>query len=186
MDVHPTTTKLIRRALACALIAGSTAAGEDEPLPKPTPRAGTLAAFASTTTLDRSALGGGTGTIVITGDNLAELGRGAVVTQVEHPIAPPPVVRDIATPTAKTRERWRKKVLAKSRSIAKLETGKQAIEAEIDRLARGRLDSRTLDRIERAEARLEQAEAEIRRENVELAKIVRDARKEGAQPGWFR
>jgi len=127
-----------------------------------------------------------TGTIVITTDNLTELGQTGVVTQVRNPIAPPAEVDLGNAPSSKTRAYWRKKVLAQSRVIAKIESRKEEVETEINRIERGRLDSRALDKLEKAETKLKAVETEIRREKQELSRIIRDARKEGAQPGWFR
>jgi hypothetical protein len=128
----------------------------------------------------------GDGPIVITGDNLDELGRNALFSVTSEPVAEPlePDPDNGVDPEA--RERWRSKVLAQSRRIARLEARRAAVEAEIDRLERGRLDARTLDRIERAEAKLRLVDADIAREKTTLSRIVREARKQGAQPGWFR
>ena len=170
----------------CAPITAALSVFAEEPRPTPTPRAGTLAAFAATTSLDRSSVRNETGPIVVTTDNLADLGMAGGVTHVQDPIAPPPEVDLSRAPSAMTRAHWRKKVMAQSRVVAKLEGRSDGVEAEIDRLERGRLDSRTLDKIEKAEAKLKTIEAEIRREEQALSRIIGDARKEGAQPGWFR
>ena len=41
-------------------------------------------------------------------------------------------------------------------------------------------------RLERAESKLRHLDEEISREREELSRIVRDARRRGAEPGWFR
>ena len=151
------------------------------PTPTPTPRPTTLAAYARATVLERTGE-----PIVITGDNLDELGRGARFCVTSEPVSEPlkPVPDTRIDP--KLRARWRSKVLAQSQRIARLEARRAAVEAEIDRLERGRLDARTLDRIERAEAKLRLVDTDLRRERTALSRIVREARKQGAQPGWFR
>lgn len=186
MEIHSFNQLIGHAFILCAITTASLPVFCDEPRPTPTPRAGTLAAFASTTTLDRSLLSTDTGAIVITTNTLAELGQAGVVTEVSDPIAPAPEVELGKTPSAKTRTHWRKKVMAQSRVIAKLETRRAAVENEINRIERGRLDSRSLDKLEKGEAKLKTVETEIRREKQVLSRMIRDARQEGAQPGWFR
>jgi hypothetical protein len=158
----------------------------DDPPPRPTPRPGTLAALARSTELRRSPGADGAAPIVITDDNLASLGGEAVFTVLTTTAAEfqPLQLDDPVDPA--TRASWRKKVHAQSRAIAKLEARRSAIEVEIDRLERGRLDARTLDRIERAEAKLQAVDHDLKREKANLSKLIRAARREGAQPGWFR
>ena len=158
----------------------------EPPSPTPVPRAGTLASLASTRSLARSPEADLSTPIVITDDNLAELADGAVVTMVSSTVAEFSEITVDAEEDPKTRERWRKKVLAQRKVIARAETKRDAVISEIDRLGRGRLDSRTLDRIAKAEVKLRAAEDEIKRAKAELSRIVGEARKEGAQPGWFR
>lgn len=158
----------------------------DEPSPRPTPRPGTLAALAGNTELTRLPGDDRAHPIVITDDNLAALSRGAVITILTTTVAELEPFQATETVDPKTRAAWRKRVLAQRRVIVGLEARRSAIGDEIDRLERGRLNARALDRIERAEARLRLVDAEITREQHELSKLVRAARREGAQPGWFR
>ncbi|HSL18549.1 MAG TPA: hypothetical protein VLB51_11650 [Methylomirabilota bacterium] len=174
-----------RRWIGVAVIVVATSAAAEGPPPAPTPKPGTLAAFASRAELDRSRAAAD-GAIVITDDTLTELGEGAVVTLAGEPAAPLPELTPGPTADPKARSRWRSAVLAQSRKIAGLQARRDAAELELDRLERGSLDARTLDRIEKAEAKLRQIDAEIARERAVLSRIVRDARKDGAQPGWFR
>ena len=157
-----------------------------DPAPSPTPKPGTLAAFARSTQLDRSAADPGSGRIVITTDNLARLGEGAALSETGPPAAEPPAITTDVRPDPTVRSFWRKKVLAQSRNIARLESHRDRVLEEIDRLERGRLDGRALDRIEKAESKLRQVEGDIKREKARLSNLVREARKQGAQPGWFR
>jgi len=187
MDISRLTKLTVTIAAVLGPMAPSWPATADEPRPTATPKAGTLAAYASATSLDRSSFAGGEVTpIVITGDNLSELGEGGVFTEVTTPAAELVRVELPASADAKTRDRWRKKVLAQRAVIERLEDRRTAVESEIRRIERGRLDSRALDRIEKAEARLRTIDAQIRRAMFELSSIVREARKDGAQPGWFR
>ena len=155
------------------------------PTQKPTPKPGTLAALASSTTLSRGQGSAHTGVIVITDDNLTDLGQGAALTVMTSTIAETGSI-DVIEVDRKTREKWRRRVLAQSSVIAQLEEGRDRVRIEIDRLERGRLDGRALDRIAKAETKLKAVEAEIKSAKAQLSRIVRDARKEGAQPGWFR
>jgi hypothetical protein len=186
MDIPRHTTNIFRTAAFFGGLSFSLLSTAEEPLPTPTPRSGTLAAYASVTPLDRTCLVNEMTTVVITGDNLAELGEGAVLTVVAEPAAEFVAV-DLPEPVdSKTRERWRNKVMAQRKVIERLDARRKTVEAEIDRLERGGLDSRTLDRLEKAESKLGRVDSEIRRERLELSRIIRRARKVGAQPGWFR
>ncbi len=158
----------------------------EPPSAAPTPQPGTLASVASTRSLTRGPGADVSTPIIITDDNLAELADGAVVTIVSSTVAEFTEFTVEPEVDPKTRERWRKRVLAQSKVLARAEEKRDAVVTEIDRLGRGRLDSRTLDRIAKAEVKLRAADDEIKRAKAELSKIVRDARKEGAQPGWFR
>jgi hypothetical protein len=109
-----------------------------------------------------------------------------VLSVAGSPLAEPGHPDPDSTVDPKVRQRWRSRVLTQSARIATLEARRADVEAEIDRLERGSLDARTLDRIEKAEAKLARVDADIRREKAELSRMVREARKQGAQPGWFR
>jgi hypothetical protein len=158
----------------------------EPPSPTPTPKPGTLAAIASSRSLNRAPELAGAGILMITDDNLNQLSRGAALTVLTSTIADPAAVEADHPADPKTRENWRKKVLAQGSVIAKLEARRTDIEEELNRLERGKLDGRTLDRIAMAEGKLQTIDAEIRSEKSQLSKIIREARKDGAQPGWFR
>jgi len=158
----------------------------EPPAPIPTPKPGTLAAFAQSRSLNRVSGPDANGNIVITDENLDQLGHDAPLTVMTSTIADPSVVVIDQAVDPRAREKWRRKVLTQSNVIAKLEARRAATEAELNRLERGKLDGRALDRIAKAEIKLRAIDAEIRREKAMLSSIVRDARREGAQPGWFR
>jgi len=171
-------------AVLCA-IRPSVATAAEPPAPTPTPRPGTLAAVATARPLNRAPGTDGSATIVITNDNLEELGDGAALTVITNTIAEAGEIETVEI-DPKTRERWRNKVLAQGKVIARLQARRTAVVHKIDRLERGKLDSRTLDRIATAEAELRAIDLELGREASALGRLVRAARKEGAQPGWFR
>lgn len=154
----------------------------DPPQPTPTPRPGTLAALAKSTSLMRE----GSTPIVITDDNLAELSGGAVVTIMTTAAREPTEPTTVDQIDPKRRGQWRKKVLAQGERITTLQKKRASVEHTINRIESGRFNSGALDRIAKAKAELREIDDTIRHEKRELSKIVREARKEGAQPGWFR
>ena len=158
----------------------------EPPRPRPTPKPGTLAAIASSRSLNRAPELDATAVIVITDDNLDQLGRGAALTLLTLTVVDSSPVESDRPADPKTREKWRKRVLAQSSVIARLEARLVDAEAELNRLERGKLDGRARDRIAKAESKLQTIDKEIRREKAQLSAIIREARKEGAQPGWFR
>lgn len=164
----------------------SIAHSADSPPPTPTPKPGTLAAVAGSRPLQRVPGLSDTGIIVITDDNLSSLGQNAALTSMTSTIAETGVFETHADVDPKTREKWRKKVLAQSSVIARIQARRFDAEAELNRLERGRLDGRALDRIAKAERNLQTIDTEIKSEKKQLSRIIRQARKEGAEPGWFR
>ena len=181
----PRHIRVLVRVIGVVKLAGTAFASADTPpaAPTPPPRSGTLAAYASSITLDR---GPGEDPVLITTDNLRALGEGGFLTTASMPAGEPNKINPSAEVDPKIRERWRRKVLAQGRTIANLQAQRRAAEEKIERIERGRLDSRALDRLTKAETKLRQVDAEIRQQKQELSRIVREARKEGAQPGWFR
>lgn len=158
------------------------ARASDPPPPTPTPRPGTLAALAKSTSLTRN----GTTPIFITDDNLVELSGGAVVTMMTTTANELDETTISTAIDPKRRNHWKTKVLAQGKRIAALQRKRASVEHTINRLERGRLNSRALNDIAEAKADLQAIDSQIRDEKSELSRIVRAARKEGAQPGWFR
>jgi len=178
--------QLITLGCAFGMVCSATSPAAEPPRPTPTPKPGTLAALAGSRSLQRAPGVDGAGVIVITDENLSSLGKGAALTVMTSTIAETVDLENTDQADPKTREKWRKKVLAQSSVIAKLEAKRIDSESEIDRLEWGKLDGRALDRIAKAEAKLKTIDSEIKRAKARLSSIVREARKEGAQPGWFR
>jgi len=154
--------------------------------PRPTPRPGSLAAYAAKITLDRSALGDDSGRVTLTNDNVVGLGEGATITL--GTVAPagrkkskPSGVADNAE-----RARWQAAHHKQRQVIVGLERRRSQLETEIDQIEDLGLTVRTMARLERAESKLRHLDEEIARERSALARIVRDARRRGAEPGWFR
>lgn len=156
-----------------------------EPVAKATPEPGTLAAYAHRTTLNCSALRDESGHLTLTNAMLAELSaQGTIVLGARAVAAAKTPIK--GGPSAAVRTKWRKAYFKQRDAITALERRRALLEVEIDHIENGRLDVRGLARLERAEAKLRLLDAEIRDERNELARIVREARRHGAQPGWFR
>jgi predicted amino acid-binding ACT domain protein len=170
-------------ALPCAVasvivILVSVAMAADEPSATPTPRPRKLG--------DVKLKTGETQRVVISDANLAELADRGTVTVGGTATSKPAKGKPRQTPSRKDRERWRKKVLDQKGVIAGLERKRLRIEAQIDLIEDGRLSIRALARIQRAEVDLRAVEREIRTEKAELGRLIREARRHGAEPGWFR
>jgi hypothetical protein len=178
-------SRIGRRHLAAVttVLLAAAALAADEPIRTPTPRPGTLADYASRVSLNAPAAVDGSGKITITSSNLAELaGRGGLTRgAVEaHRVAAGP-----GSPAA-DRDLWRERYFKQRRVVAGLESKRARLAAEIDRLESGRLTAAIMARIDRAETELRLLEREVRDAKTELGRIVRDARRHGAEPGWFR
>jgi hypothetical protein len=163
------------------------------PLPTPTPSPRSLAQLAARVELDRSTLGDGGGPIVISNDNLGDLAAAGRLTTA-------PVVESTPAPAAQTRsprdeaalrERWRtayrrqqEQVITLEEQLARLDLDlAAALEAERSRPP-GR--ARRPDRTPVLRQSREALAARLERERSELRRIVREARADGAKPGWFR
>lgn len=90
------------------------------------------------------------------------------------------------TPSRSVRERWRTKVLNRKGVIDGLERKHLRIEAQIDLIEDAKVTARSLAQLQKAEIELRSIEREIRAEKAELGRLIREARRDGAEPGWFR
>ena len=181
MNTHHTTKVL----LAMIVIAnGFLDAGVRTPdaTPTPTHRPRRLGDIRLKTT-ERS---GDNDRIVISDANLADLADRGSVTVAGTTTSGSTGLKPRKTPSRGDRERWRKVILGQKRVIADLDRKRLRIEAEIDLVERGRLDARALARIERARIELRSVERHIGTETAELGRLFREARRQGAEPGWFR
>ena len=158
----------------------------DAPSPTPTPQPGTLADYARRNSLKTSGVADATGRVVISTATLAEIaGNGAITIGGASPSGkdrhPTP-----STPSPTERVRWRAAHNKQKQVITGLERRRSQLEIEIDHIGNQRLTIKTMASLQRAEAKLRQLEEEISAERAELARIIRDARRHGAEPGWFR
>jgi hypothetical protein len=176
--------KSLRAFGVTAIFAVAQITNADDPAARPTPQPGTLAAYAKKTTLNSSALVDDSGRLTLTNAKMAEIAAdGRIILGVTVVAARKPLKSE---PGTAERARWRKVYFKQRDAIRALERRRALIEVEIDHIEDGRLDARGLARLERAEAKLRLLDKEIRDERNELARIVREARRHGAQPGWFR
>ena len=176
--------KFLRAIGAVALLTVAHSVAAEEPVAKATPLPGTLAAYAKRTTLNSSALRDDSGRVTLTNAKMVELAaEGKIILGVAVVAEKTP---GTAEPSAAVRAKWRKAYFKQRDVITALERRRALLEVEIDHIEDGRLDVRGLARLERAEAKLRLVDKEIRDERNELARVVREARRHGAQPGWFR
>lgn len=168
-------------ASAIALIVAVAAA--EGPSPGPTPRPGTLAGYAIGRTLKAPAAINESGGIVITSTTIAEIAQLGTLTagavQAQRAIR-------VDEPSPKDRTVWRRRYFEQRRVVAALEQKRTRVATQLDQLESGRLTPAIMARIDRAEIELRLLDQGIRNEKLELARIVRDARRHGAEPGWFR
>ena len=169
-----------------ALISVAMTCHAADPPPKPTPRPGTLGAYAEGVTLDRSSLVDPDGHLILTNDDISTIARNGkitlgTVTGSGRPSSKQPGAADRAE-----RERWRTAHRNQRQVIARLEQRRALVEIEIEHLQDQHLTIKTMARLQRAEAKRNQLDREIAAERAELARIVREARRRGAEPGWFR
>ncbi len=171
-------------AVASLLFCFTVSIGSTDDPPRPTPRPGSLSAYAQNVTLDRSALGDGTSRLILTNDTIAGLAaNGSItlgtVTQVDRK-----KTKSVADNAE--RSRWQTAHHKQQQVIAALERRRSQLELEIDQIEDLSLTARTMARLEQSEAKLQMLDREIAAERAKLARIVRDARRRGAEPGWFR
>jgi septal ring factor EnvC (AmiA/AmiB activator) len=157
-----------------------------DPAPQPTPRPGTLGAYAEKITLRRSTLCDEDGHLVLTNKNVATLGDTAAITLGSVPTTERKGQRPSDREIAAERSRWRGAHQRQQDVIEALERRRARLEVEIKYLENQSLTIKTMARLQTAEARLQQLDREIAVERAELARIVREARRHGAEPGWFR
>lgn len=153
-----------------------------------------LSEYADGLELDRSACGLDPGFVVITTDTVDEVGTHGVLTVGTVRQRPSPRRPDDPAPRKADTDRqhqWRVKVLQQKDRVTKLAGDIAIQDARIRALETTAVRGR--DGAARRQARL--AEARERRsvlahrlatERARLGALIRDARRDGAEPGWFR
>jgi len=169
------------------------AAAEPEATPTPVPADSRLGDVAHLMTLDAASLDHEGGSPVITNDTVNRLADRGVLT-IGPPLQHAPTL-ELATGTVsqtKLREKWRRRVFSQRSRIAGVEAELAGLDAKIDALEDTALAASTKSkmkvwiRIDEARKQREIVKRRLGDERSKLATIIREARKEGAQPGWFR
>lgn len=176
--------RLIAAAVTVVLFSAASVSGSEKP--RPTPRPGTLGAYARKITLDRSAFGDPTGRVILNNENVVGIGTDATITL--GAVITPAHARSQASSGGSSADRTRVRAAHRKQQkvIADLERQKSLLEIEINHIENQSLTPKILARLERAKSKRRHLEQEISRAREELARIVRDARRQGAEPGWFR
>lgn len=151
--------------------------------PTPTPRPDSLAAYAS---LHRISSEHST---VITNQTMRQMAEGVVLTTAA-PRNDDPALEEVteepATADPKARSRWRKAYSKQKRVIRTIEAEKDALRVELAEVNRRPINASSTARAAAIKEELQQLDRKLRDERSDLGRIVREARNEGAVPGWFR
>jgi hypothetical protein len=150
----------------------------------PTPRPGSLAAYAEKVTLDRSTLSDHDGRLILTNESVAALATGGAITL--GIVKQANLKKTKKTVDNAERSRWQNAHHNQKEVIVALERRRVGLEVEIDRVENLSLTAKTMASLDLLETKLLQLDRDIAAERAELARIVRDARRRGAEPGWFR
>lgn len=168
--------------LVAATLRPASAQTAENPSPTPTPRPKVLGDIK----LKTGTAADGAGPLVISNSNLADYADRGTVTLGELPTSAPRHRKENSSSRTAGRERWRSRVMAQRRKIADLDRKRMRIEAQIELIENGRLTVRALARIQQAEIELHAVARDIANEKKELGRLIREARRRGAEPGWFR
>jgi septal ring factor EnvC (AmiA/AmiB activator) len=180
----PTSRPLVLTVSALIWLTAATVSPQNTPTP--TPPTGSLAAYASTVKLAHTAAADADGRVTLTNDNLGTLAAEGAITLGAAATNAGTRARSKNDGSASERARWRTAYRKQQTEITDLERRRALLEIEIKHIEDQKLDVRNLARLERAESKRRQLEAQIAAERSELARIVRQARRHGAEPGWFR
>jgi hypothetical protein len=158
----------------------------DAPSPTPIPRPSTLSEYARHNPLKTAGVVDASGKVIISTATLSEVAGIGTITVAGPPASEKDHRPTPTNPSASERAHWRQAHTKQKQLISGLERRRELLEIEIDHIGDQSLTIKTMARLQRAEAKLRQLEREISTERAELARIVRDARRHGAEPGWFR
>ena len=170
--------------VASLIFCRTTSIGSTAEPPSPTPRPGSLAAYAEKVTLDRSALDVCEGRVILTNEGVTVLAADGSITLGTVKQADRKKAKSVAN--SSERSRWQAAHGKQREVIADLERRRSRLILEIDQINDLSLTAKTMARLEQSEAKLHLLDGEIAAERAELARIVRNARRRGAEPGWFR
>jgi len=182
------------------LVSAAVVAVEPEATPTPSIADTTgekrLGEYAHRMCLDRAALGEPGGVVVITNDTVGRIkGRGLLTSGrlAARSTASETAHRSSTKPQrdGKLRDHWRKLVDEEREKVARTQTELALLDVKIDSLEDAAFDSgpgavRIWAKYEEARQRRRIIAHRLKRERAKLAEVVREARRYGAQPGWFR
>jgi hypothetical protein len=179
--------------------------------PTPTPPAGekSLSEVAGSITLDTSAVGGGSGGIVISNENLPELaGKGAITEVTKQGAGQGKRVLSNVTGTGaevegeipgyaeeqQKKAYWQGLYRQQVDLVTSIRSQIDSLDSEIPGLWRDYYawddpayrDGVIKPRLDEAMARRQKLEADLQQAEARLSQIQADARRDGAEPGWFR
>ena len=184
MKPNTSDTTCRRMAVSFLFFCFAASFGSTADPPKPIPEPGSLAAYARKVTLDRSVLGDENGRVVLTNDSVKGLATSGSITL--GALAPARRTKTGGVATSAERARWHAAHRKQRQVIAALERRRARLEIEIDQIENQSLTAKRLARLELLKPELRQLDRDISAERAVLARIVRDARQRGAEPGWFR
>jgi hypothetical protein len=127
-----------------------------------------------------------TGSVVITTEDLAELAAEGAVTFGDYAAGHQLPFKPVDPTGGAKRSVWRARYLNQRQAATKIEARRSEVLADIEAINRERVTPRSLARLDRAKAKLQLVNEELLRARAELVRIVREARRHGAEPGWFR
>lgn len=169
----------------------STAQETPTATPVPPRREQRLADYARRNRLERPAAEPDGDPLVITNDTVDRLADHGVLTScTPRARASPAMPRPTPVPASR-RAHWRRQVEAQRARIARTTDELARIDARIDSLEDAAFDGgskayRLWAKVDEAKRQRQVVERRLDREQSELSAIVRAARREGAEPGWFR
>jgi septal ring factor EnvC (AmiA/AmiB activator) len=151
----------------------------------PTPKPGTLGAYAQRITLNRAAVNS-TGPVVLRNSDVAAVAQGIEITLGSVDLETIVELRAPDSNGEAERERWTRAHHKQRQVIEGLNRRRSLLEIDVAVLDDQRPTPKLIARLEQARAKLRHIEKQIVHEKQVLARIVRQARRHGAQPDWFR
>jgi len=156
------------------------------PTAVPTRAPATLAAYAAGRRLEGDAARATDGHIELTNANLGALGERGALTRSDGPVATPAATRSPRAVDPRVKRRWQAAVARTRDAVSRLERRRAALERQLDRVRDARPTARTLAREDALREQLRALDVELGAARSELSKVQRAARRDGAEPGWFR
>ena len=175
----------VSSVVVCTAVVAAAQSDQPTPSPTPVPQASSLAEYASQVRLSESVVAADGA--VISNETVRELAEQSSMTIVHRPAAE---VGPVSTPRPvdpRSRAKWQRAFARQRDVVARLVNQRADLEAERVALRRrGGLSPAVLARLDVLQENIERLDREIATARNRLDVIVRDARRDGATPGWFR